>query len=86
LRLYCKIKKRFFRIEREKGRIFGCVGGLAAYTPKNSVFIPLKTGEPYFFVPLRIRLSRGVFPRDRDEKSLHKKQECQLKGTKGFPG
>jgi hypothetical protein len=56
------------------------VGGVAAHTPKNSVLFPFDTEEPYFFVPLRVRLSCGVFPRDRGEKSLPKKQECQLKG------
>ena len=36
----------FFRIERERSRIFGCVGCYAAHTPKNSPFILLKTEKP----------------------------------------
>ncbi|HVM71362.1 MAG TPA: hypothetical protein VMT91_06355, partial [Anaerolineales bacterium] len=41
----------FFRIDREMGRISGCVSGCAAHPPKNSVFIPPGTQEPLFEYP-----------------------------------
>ena len=42
---------RLFRFQRDELRIFGCVGGYAAHTPKYTIPFPFDTGEPLLIDP-----------------------------------